>query len=171
LCFDDSQPFQFRIDAMKITLRPATPDDEPFLYELFRTTYTEGLPTQNMDATQREFLTRMQFNAQQQTYSAQFPEADHDMILLDGCPVGRVLVERKSEEIRGVDIALLAEHRSAGIGTLVIQNLLAEAQKAGKPFRIQVIKSNRAARLYERLGLWKTGESSSHFSMEWDANK
>ena len=88
-------------------------------------------------------------NGQQQTYVAQFPKADHDIILLDGCAVGRVLVERTENEIRGVDIALLPQHRSAGIGSLVIKNLMAEAEKAGKPFRIQVVKSNRAARLYD----------------------
>lgn len=156
---------------MDVRLRLATPDDEPFLYELFVYAHSQELPTDHLDANQRDLLLRMQFFAQQKTYSAQFPEAQDKIILVDGHPVGRILVERKESEIRGVDIVLLPEHRSTGVGTLLIQDLMAEAEATGKPFRIQVVKTNRAARLYERLGIYKTGESGSHYSMEWSPNK
>lgn len=156
---------------MVIDLRPVRPEDEAFLYDLYRSTRSEEMDQWGMDAAQQEMLLKLQFTGQQQTYLAQFPKADHDIILLDGSAVGRVMVERMENEIRGVDIALLPQYRSAGIGSLVIKNLMAEAEKAGKPFRIQVVKSNRAARLYERLGLSKTGESGTHFEMEYSPNK
>jgi ribosomal protein S18 acetylase RimI-like enzyme len=156
---------------MNVALRPVTSDDETFLYELYQLAHSEELPADYLDAKQREILFRMQFFAQQQTYSAQFPKAEDKIILLDGIPVGRILVERQESEIRGVDIALLPEHRSTGVGTLLIRDLMAEAEAAGKPFRIQVVKTNRAAHLYERLGIYKTGESGTHYSMEWSPNK
>jgi ribosomal protein S18 acetylase RimI-like enzyme len=156
---------------MDIILRPATPDDEPFLYELYQWAHSQELQADNLDANQRELLWKMQFLAQQQTYSLQFPGAEDKIILLDGRPVGRMLVERTEIELRGVDIALLPEFRSTGIGTLLIQDLMAEAEATGRPFRIQVVKTNRAALLYERLGIYKTGESGTHYSMEWTPNK
>jgi ribosomal protein S18 acetylase RimI-like enzyme len=156
---------------MDVKLRPVTPDDEPFLYEIYQCAHSAELPTDHMNADQRELLSRMQFFAQQQTYSAQFPKGEDKIILLDNRPVGRILVERTENEIRGIDIGLLSEFRSTGIGTLLIKELLAEAEKTGKPFRIQVVKSNRAARLYERIGLYKTGESGTHYSMEWSPDK
>jgi ribosomal protein S18 acetylase RimI-like enzyme len=156
---------------MDVMLRPVTPDDEPFLYELFVHAHSDELPTDHLDATQRELILRMQFLAQQGTYRAQFPKAEDKIILVAGHPVGRLLVERQESEIRGVDIALLPEHRSTGVGTVLIKDLMAEAEKTGKPFRIQVVKTNRAARLYERLGIYKTGERGTHYSMEWSPNK
>jgi GNAT superfamily N-acetyltransferase len=156
---------------MDVTLRPVTPDDEPFLYELYKWAHSVELPMDQLDANQRELIWKMQFFAQQQTYSAQYPRAEDKIILIEGRPAGRLLVERTESEIRGVDIGLLPEYRSTGVGSLIIQDLLAEAEATGKPFRIQVVKTNRAARLYERLGIYKTGESGMHFSMEWSPNK
>lgn len=120
------------------------------------------------EVQQRAFV-NMQFKLQRQGYQDQFPKADHTIILREGVPVGRMIVNRTDEtEIFGVDIALLAEHRNAGIGTSLVMNLLDEARLSEKPFRIMVEKFNHGAiRLYERLGFRQTDETFTHFSMEW----
>jgi ribosomal protein S18 acetylase RimI-like enzyme len=156
---------------MDVTLRPATEDDEPFLYEIYKSAHSAELPADCMDANQRELILRMQFLAQQQSYAAQFPEAEDRIILADGREAGRWLVERMDSEIRAIDLALLPGYRNKGIGSLLLQDLMAEAAAAGKPLRLHVVKTNRAVRLYERLGIYKTGESGMHFSMEWSSNK
>jgi ribosomal protein S18 acetylase RimI-like enzyme len=82
--------------------------------------------------------------------------------------VGRLIVVRTDEQIRLADIALLPEYRRAGIGTSLIKDLMVEAQKADKPVRLQVETLNPQAKLlYERLGFIKTGETSTHFQMEY----
>lgn len=151
---------------MPVSLRPVHPDDEDFLYELFCLSVGGELGGAQLDA-----ILRIQFKAQQHTYSAEFPRADHQIIMLDDQVIGRVLVERTEAEHRGVDIALLPQHRSGGIGTMLIQALLDEAAKAGKPFRISVVRSNPALHLYERLGFKNTSESPTHFMMEWVAGR
>jgi ribosomal protein S18 acetylase RimI-like enzyme len=156
---------------MNITLRAATPDDEAFLYELYQWAHSEELPTSHLDASQRDLLFKMQFFAQQQTYNAQFPKGEDKIILLDGERVGRLLIERTESEIRGVDLALLPEYRNREIGSLLLKGLMAEAEAAGIPFRARVVKTNRALRLYHRLGLRITGESGMHFSIEWRPDK
>jgi GNAT superfamily N-acetyltransferase len=156
---------------MSVTLRPARPDDEPFLYDLYCSTRNEDLAAGGLDLPQQEMLLRMQFLGQQQTYKAQYPRADHDIIILDGQPVGRVMVERSDEAIRGVDIALLPAYRSAGLGRAIIQDLLDEAHRAGKPFRIQVVRTNRARRLYDRMGFREIGDTGTHYVMEWIAGE
>ena len=150
---------------MPVSLRPVYPDDEDFLYTLFCNSV--GSELNALDAGQRDAILRIQFKAQLLTYSAQFPKADHQIILLDGRIIGRVLVERTDVEHRGVDIALLPEYRSGGIGTMLIQELLDEAAAARKPFRISVVRTNPALHLYDRLGFKTTGESPTHFMMEW----
>ena len=149
--------------AMSITLRPALADDEEFLFELFRQTVTAEL------AMLGDAILRMQFMAQQLAYSAEFPASNNEIIMLGDRPIGRVLVERNQHENRGVDIALLAEYRSGGVGRMLIQELLDEAARAGKPFRISVVKTNPAIHLYERLGFKTTGDSGTQLLMEWVA--
>lgn len=150
---------------MPIFLRPVQADDEEFLFELFCQSMDEGLIS--LVAAQRDAILRLQFRAQIETYKAEFPRADHHIIMLDDLMIGRVMVERTSTEHRGVDIALLREYRSGGIGTMLIGELLDEAGNAGKPFRISVVRYNPAIHLYERLGFKTTGETATHLYLEW----
>ena len=157
----ESQDKPKGMDATSITLRAAGPDDENFLFEVFRQSVGSEV------AMFGDAMLRMQFKAQLLTYSAEFPRADHQIIMLGDRAIGRVLVERRESENRGVDIALLSEHRSGGIGRMLIQELLDEAARAGKPFKISVVKGNPAIHLYERLGFKTTGDTGTQFLMEW----
>jgi GNAT superfamily N-acetyltransferase len=110
----------------------------------------------------------MQFRAQRQSYSADYPDADHRVILADDQPVGGLLVHRTEKEVRLVDIAVLLEYRNRDLGTALINDLMAECQATRKPLRLQVAKGNRAACSYERLGFLKTGEDEVYDHMWWD---
>jgi ribosomal protein S18 acetylase RimI-like enzyme len=157
------------VESMPVSLRPVHPDDEDFLFRLFCNSVGDELNA--LAGPQRDAILRMQFNAQLQTYNAEFPKADHQIIMLDDRIIGRVLVERTESEHRGVDIALMPEYRSGGIGRMLIQELLDEAAAAGKPFRISVVRTNPALHLYDRLGFKAIGESLTHFMMEWVSEK
>jgi ribosomal protein S18 acetylase RimI-like enzyme len=65
------------------------------------------------------------------------------------------------------NIEVLPDWQGKGIGTTVIQRMIEGAQKAEKPFRLQVFKVNPARKLYERLGFIKTGETETHIQMEF----
>lgn len=153
--------------APAVTLRPVLPADDAFLFQVYVSSRPDDLATLLTEPVQREMLLRMQYNAQQLSYSAQYPEADHQIILLAGQPVGRVIVNRAAQEMVGVDIALLPEQRRSGVGTYLIKELLAEAGARGVPFRLQVLKANPARHLYHRLGFKLTGEDAVNFAMEW----
>ena len=150
---------------MPVLLRSVRADDEEFLFELFCQTMDEGLIS--LVAAQRDAILRLQFEAQIETYKAEFPRAEHQIIMLDDRKIGRVMVERTSAAHLGVDIALLRDYRNGGVGTMLIQKLLDEAASAGKPFRISVVKYNPAIHLYERLGFKTTGETATHLYLEW----
>jgi len=158
---------EMKNDAMRVTLRPAHPDDEDFLYELYCSTRAHDIGVAGLMPAKQAAILEMQFNGQRQQYEMDFPEADHDIILLEGRPIGRVMVQRTAEQNIGVDIALLPEHRNSGIGGTLINQLLDEARNAGKPFRIHVERLNPAVRLYERLGFRTIGETPTHFLLEW----
>ncbi|HEX6939117.1 MAG TPA: GNAT family N-acetyltransferase, partial [Longimicrobiales bacterium] len=64
------------------------------------------------------------------------------------------------------DIALLPEHRGRGIGTALLEALIAEADAAGKPVSIHVEQYNPARRLYARLGFREVEDLGVYVFME-----
>lgn len=157
-------------DAIPFSLRPARPEDEPFLFSVYASARAAEMAAWGWDAAQQEAFLRMQFNAQHMTYRAQYPDADHQIIICEDQPVGRIMVDRTERGILLVDIALLAERRNGGIGTALIQDLQAEAGQAGTRVSLYVLKSNpAAARLYQRLGFLTTGDDGVYLQMDWAA--
>jgi ribosomal protein S18 acetylase RimI-like enzyme len=153
---------------MNLTTRPVRPEDKPFLFEVYSSTREEELQIVEWTPDEKQAFLRHQFQAQSQHYEARFPDADHRIILHNGKTAGRIFVARGKDEIRLVDIALLAEHRSHGIGSLLLGQLQDEAREAGVPLRHMVEKNNpRAKRFYERLGFRAVDEIATHFLMEW----
>jgi ribosomal protein S18 acetylase RimI-like enzyme len=152
---------------MSITLREATPQDKDFLLKVYSSTREDELAAVPWSAEQREMFIKMQFVAQHSYYREHFPEADYKVILLDGEPVGRLYVQREEHAIRILDIALLSEHRNTGVGTVLLRELLSEAERAQKPLQIYVEVYNHSLRLFERLGFTRKAEAGINFLMEW----
>jgi ribosomal protein S18 acetylase RimI-like enzyme len=148
-----------------VTLRPANADDEDFLFELFAGTRQEF---NFLAETQRQAILKMQYDARRFQYDEGYPQAEGSIIVLDGRPVGRMLVDEGEQAITLIDIAVLAEYRSSGIGTQLLKDLLKRGVNARKPVKLQVFKSNPAVRLYERLGFSQVSEQSMYFEMIFD---
>jgi ribosomal protein S18 acetylase RimI-like enzyme len=155
--------------AGAIGSRAVAPDDEELLYRIYASTRAEELAPVPWTEAQKEAFLRMQFRAQSLDYAANYPAAERLVILVGGVPAGRLYVDRREDELRIVDVALLPEHRGAGIGGAILRRLLAEAAASGKPVRIHVEHLNPALRLYERLGFRRTGGDGIYFLMEWTA--
>ncbi len=150
---------------MNITLRPIEPTDSDFLYRVYAGTRAAELELVDWDAAQKEAFVQMQFAAQHRHYQEHYPGAEFSLILRDGQPVGRLYVARWEREIRIVDIAVLAEHRGAGIGTRLLTDLLAEGTRAQQPVSIHVEQFNPALRLYERLGFTQVSTYGIYYLM------
>ena len=86
---------------------------------------------------------------------------------------GYCAVDRNGTEIILREIAILPERQGIGIGTSVIQALIAEGDEEAIPVKLNVMQTNvRARLLYERLGFRKSGGSDTHFQMQRNhANK
>ena len=151
---------------MDIRLRPCTPDDQSFLFQLYADTRRQEVSAFGWDPAQQDAFLRMQFNAQQRSYEMAYPNAEHEIILGDDQPVGRMLVLHGADAKVLVDIALLASHRGQGTGGKLLQELIARSDRERVPVRLQVHRGNPARRLYERLGFIQTGEDAMYFQME-----
>ncbi len=150
-----------------ITLRPVQPDDEAFLFDLYASTRRDEMAAWGLDDAMLAQMLRMQYAGQQGTYRAQFPEADHHLILHDERPIGRLLVDRAEAAVVLVDVALLPEVRGSGLGTRLLRALQAEAAEQGLPLRLKVVLTNPARRLYQRLGFVGLGHDGVYEQMEW----
>jgi GNAT superfamily N-acetyltransferase len=118
------------------------------------------------DGEQRRAFIVHQFTAQQDHYLKTYPSARHDIIVAEGRPVGRLYVARLDHEIRIIDITLLPAERNAGIGSYLLQQLVDEANQAGKLLRIYVEDFNPSLRLFERLGFARSEQQGIHVLMQ-----
>ncbi len=150
-----------------VDLRPIGPADREFLYRLYASTRQAEMSLLDWSDAEKEEFLRMQFEAQHRYYVEQFPAARLDVVLREGEPIGRLYVDRRDDEIRLIDIALLPEHRGGGIGGAMMRELLDEAREAGMPVRIHVERFNPAMRLYQRLGFERLEEQGVYDLMEW----
>jgi ribosomal protein S18 acetylase RimI-like enzyme len=75
-----------------------------------------------------------------------------------------MVLDRAGSEIRVVDLALLPAVQNQGIGTFLMRQICAQADR---PVRLSVLKFNRAFAWYERLGFSKIGDLGVYDEMEW----
>ena len=151
---------------MPIALRPATPDDLPFLERVYVSTREEELAPVPWDAATKLAFLRQQFAAQDHHYRAHYDGAELLVVLRDGAPAGRLYLHRRPHEIRVMDIALLPEHRGAGIGGRLLADVLAEGDAAGKLVSCHVERNNPALRLYARLGFRPAADRGVYLLLE-----
>jgi ribosomal protein S18 acetylase RimI-like enzyme len=135
-----------------VSLRPAVESDRDFLRDLFASTREQELAFLPPGAAIREFFISSQFDAQRQAYRQAFPAAHDRIIEIETAAAGRLYVDRSPEALHVIDISLLPEHRNRGIGSALLQALIAEAAEAGASLSLNVAMSNPALRLYRRLG-------------------
>jgi ribosomal protein S18 acetylase RimI-like enzyme len=153
---------------MHVTLRPVGAGDEDFLYRVYASTRTDEMALVDWSAEQKEAFLRMQLQAQTTHYRAYYPNAEYQIIQRkDSIPIGRLIVDRSNDSILIVDIALIPEYRNAGIGTTIIQHLMAEAAPTNLPIILRVEFFNPAIKLYNRLGFVKTREINIYHEMVW----
>lgn len=151
----------------QVTLRRARQDDLPLLRRVYASTRQEELAALAWNDAQREWFVTMQFDLQASAFAQAFPDAHHEVVLCAGQPVGRLMVDRTSDPIRLIDIALLPDYRNAGIGTELLRRLLDEATAAGKPVVLHVARSNPAGALYRRLGFVVSAWDDVYLEMQW----
>lgn len=155
---------------LEIMHRPIEPGDETFLYALYASTREPEMALTNWSDAQKESFLQMQYHAQSTDYARNYPDAQFDLVLCDGCSAGRLYLDRRENEIRIIDIALFPSFRNRGIGSKLLSEVMTEAAAAGKRVCIHVEQNNPAQRLYRRLGFVPVGENGVYFLMEWKPN-
>ena len=150
-----------------LELREAQASDLGFLFSLYCDVRGPEVAAWGWPQAQRAMFLRMQFDAQRRSYEMGHPGASHQIVDCNGEAIGRRLAARTGDGIHLVDIALLSAHRNRGIGTRLIQQLMAECQAQGCALRLQVLQGNPAIELYRRLGFKETNADPMYIQMAW----
>ena len=148
-----------------LILRPITDDDLPLLREIYAGTREDELQQTGWPPEQKSAFLRQQFDAQHAWYQMHYQEANFDLLLAHGAPVGRLYVHRQPHDLNVIDIALLPAHRGRGLGTFLLRSLLAEADREGRTVSLHVEFFNRARSLYDRLGFQQIGSDGVYLEM------
>jgi ribosomal protein S18 acetylase RimI-like enzyme len=141
-------------DHAAITLRPAAARDEPFLFELRKSTMTEHLARVGEPADDAEHRARLLHR-----YDAA------RVICVNGIPAGLLKAHRTDTEWLVVQLQIAPALQKRGIGERALSTVLRAADADALPVALKVLKGNPAQRLYERLGFEIVGEDERQFHM------
>lgn len=150
-----------------ISLRPVGAADQTFLLELYASTRSDELSLVPWDDEQKRAFVEMQFNAQQAHYQESYPTAEHDIVLENDRAVGHLYVNRLDHLIKIIDLVVLPRERNTGIGSYLMNTLLAEAADSGKRVGIYVETFNPSLPFFQRLGFRETEQAGIHVYLEW----
>lgn len=151
-----------------LAVRPALPQDEVFLYDLYEAVRGPEFEAAPITPAQKQHLLRMQFTAQRSAYTQEFPNSCYHVVLLDSRPVGRLWVAPRDSAWWLVDIAIHPSVQKKGLGTVLVQRLQQDAQKLKVPIRCTVQRFNAGSlRFHQKLGFNIIREDVLFFHMEW----
>lgn len=149
-----------------IELRPVTENDTLFIETVYRSTREAELDLTNWSEQQKNVFSVMQSRAQLAEYKKNYPGAAFQIILYKQKPAGRLYIWENDSEIRLMDITLLPQFRSRGIGTGLLQDLIKKSNDVQKKISLHVEAANPALKLYKRLGFIRIKNNGRHYYME-----
>jgi ribosomal protein S18 acetylase RimI-like enzyme len=145
---------------MRLERRLAAPADADFARDVHHHAYR--------DVVERQFGV-WNLAAQDAYFRGGWEAAPHEIIECDGVAVGYVCVEDRPDLVHLRELVLLPEFQNQGIGTAVLQQVLAHAAARGVPVHLATLHANRAAALYRRIGFREIGRTETHILFEWSS--
>jgi GNAT superfamily N-acetyltransferase len=145
------------MESMHISYRPTEEADREFAKNVHHCSYRNVVERQFGswdEAVQNRFFTEG------------WKPGISQIILVDSKPIGSLLVEYHDDCLKLVEMQILPEYQSQGIGSEILRQQIALAKSERLPLRLQVLKENKAQELYLRHGLVKSGETDTHILME-----
>jgi len=150
-----------------IAILSFTQDRMAFLYQLYVTTRWDEVMQAPWNDQQRLDFLAQQFDAQHKHYQSHYPNADYLLIKKENKNIGRIYLDRDETSICLIDIGLIPGQQNKGLGTILLKELLNEAQYTNKKVVIHVEKFNPAYQWYLKHGFKQIEDKGVHQYMEW----
>lgn len=150
-----------------VSLRPMRAQDQPVVLSIFSACRSGPFRQAGLPETMIDSLMAQQCDAQHAQYRQSFPDADYDLVMHHGEVIGYLFALRGPDRHVLVDIALRPERSGMGIGSALVEALLAEAEAAGQKVSAHVAREGRAWALWQRMGFQVVGDDGVHYAIEW----
>jgi ribosomal protein S18 acetylase RimI-like enzyme len=145
---------------VEYSFRPANPEDQAQLFELYRSVMGDYI----------EQIWGWDSQWQKDDFSEHFYPDQITVVLRESQAIGYVQVEKHSYELYIRMLLLAPEHRKKGLGANVLKRVISAASKQHLRVKLQVFKINAPARhFYERHGFTVVGETPASLEMAFDA--
>lgn len=152
-----------RFDSLRAVRRA----DEAFLFDVFCTGLADEVAAMPDPRLVRHFL-RIQYTSQESRFRARFPGHERYVVTFDGLDAGRFYVHRTPSMLHAIDMVLLPEFRSLGIGTRLVADVFAEARDHKQLVSVRVPRRNeRASAFYASLGFRLVAMDDLDHYFEW----
>lgn len=139
------------------TLKTATEEDLPSLYEIHRAAMFDHVNT----------VWGWDEDDQARRFRDYFDNAHLLVITVDSRDVGFLDLVENDDDLYVSNIELAPAYQGQGIGTAIMEDVIAQARRDSLPVRLQVLKINQGARrLYQRLGFVTCDETPTHYLMQ-----
>jgi len=138
---------------MGITLRAASGADE----DLARWAHHLGY----REVVERQFG-MWDEAAQDRFFAGDWSRGGFQIVECDGEPYGYIAIDSTPDAVLIREIVLLSTHQGRGIGTALLTGAIERALSLSVPVQLGVLRENRAAALYRRLGFQEVGRDATH---------
>lgn len=144
---------------MKVFRRAATIDDTDFARSVHHRAYREVIERQYGPWDE---------STQDKLFAAAWSAAQHEIVFCDEGRCGYTSIESRDDCFYLHELVVDPDFQGRGIGTHILQDVIAQAILKGIPVRLRTHVTNHAANLYRRMGFQETARTESHVSMEWN---
>jgi RimJ/RimL family protein N-acetyltransferase len=150
-------------------LRPERPEDDDFLFHLFRANNIDVLLLMGLPEEMVEQLIQFQYRSQTATYRGMFPKAAFSMIEWDGETIGRFIEHDEKDVVYFVDFVLVPERQSQGLGSAFIRAVMDEWGARGRGTRVKILYNNDPSlKMCHKLGMVQSGpDDMGYVEMRW----
>ncbi|MCR4274859.1 MAG: GNAT family N-acetyltransferase [Candidatus Campbellbacteria bacterium] len=147
------------IQQKQLKRRPAEEQDYEFARQVHHASYR--------DVVEKQFGSWDE-QKQDKFFRSAWESSPHELIYCNGEPCGYFSMHETDDAIQLHELVLLPEFQGQGIGSEILKESLEQVRAKHKPVRLQVLKKNKAANLYRRMGFKETGETETHIEMEFN---
>jgi RimJ/RimL family protein N-acetyltransferase len=150
-------------------LRLERPEDDEFLFGLFRANNIDDLRLMGLPDEMVEQLIRFQYRSQTATYRTLFPDAVFSIIEHDGETIGRLIEHDEQDVAYFVDFVLIPERQAQGLGSAFIRALMNDWAGRGRGVRVEILTNNEPSlKMCRKLGMVE-GEAGdmAYVEMRW----
>jgi RimJ/RimL family protein N-acetyltransferase len=150
-------------------LRLERPDDDEFLFALFRANNIDVLGLMGLPEEMVEQLIRFQYRSQTATYRSLYPDAVFSIIEREGETIGRLIEDDEQDIVYFVDFVLIPERRAQGLGSAFIRALMNEWAGRGRGARVEILTNNEPSlKMCRRLGMVEgKSDDMAYVELRW----